>query len=79
MPTSGKSELKSTASKSREPAKEFFYPGKNGRREDANLHNPILENGDVERANKVGRAVALRAGLTQAEVDLLIPPHKPKG
>jgi hypothetical protein len=52
MPTSGKKQ-----------AKEFFY-SENGERADANLHEPILADGDSETATEIGRKVAVRLGLS---------------
>lgn len=49
----------------------WFYWDEDGRRADADLHNPILEAGDLKAAQKVSRAVAKEAGLTDADIDSL--------
>jgi hypothetical protein len=78
MPTSGKSQAKKPPPD--EPAKEFFYPGKGGRRSDANLHNAILDDGDTEAAYAVSRQVALDLGLRPEQIDSLMEHvKKPKG
>jgi hypothetical protein len=74
MPTSGKSRAKKS-----EPAKEFFVRGKSGRRSDANLHQPILDDGNTDTAYAVSRTVALRLGLTKEQIDSLMSHVKPKG
>ena len=73
MPTSERSQAKKPR------AKEFFYPGKGGRRFDADLHNPILDDGNTETAYAVSRKVSLKLGLTQEQIDLLMSHVKPKG
>jgi len=42
------------------PATEFFYEDDDGKRADADLHNPILDDGDDEAARAVSRKVAER-------------------
>jgi hypothetical protein len=49
----------------------FFYM-KNGQREDENIHNQILEEGDHARAQAVSRKVAKEIGLTDEEIDLIM-------
>lgn len=49
---------------------EFFYTRK-GKREDADLHNPIVDDGDHAKAESVSRKAAKRAGLSDAEIDAL--------
>ena len=64
MPTSEKSK-----------AEEFFYE-KDGKRADAELHEPILADGDHARATAVSRKVAKRLGLTDEQIDRLMKPKK---
>ena len=49
----------------------LFYWGEDGRRADADIHNPILEAGDHKAAQKVSREVAKEAGLTDEDIDSL--------
>jgi hypothetical protein len=42
---------------------EFFYKDKDGKKQDASLHEPILAAGDEEAARKIGIEVARRAGV----------------
>ena len=51
--------------------KRFGFYFRNGKAQDADIHNPILEAGNLDNARKVSRQVALRLGLTDAEVDRL--------
>ena len=46
----------------------FYY---DGLRKDAELHNPILDDGDHEKADAVSRKVAKRLGLSDADIDAL--------
>jgi hypothetical protein len=78
MPTSGKNQAKKPPPPPDEPAKEFFYPGKAGRRFDANLHNPILDDGNTKTAYRVSREVALKLGLRPEQIDSLMS-HVKKG
>jgi hypothetical protein len=57
----------------------LFVRGKSGRRFDANLHNPILDDGNTDTAYAVSRTVALRLGLTKEQIDSLMSHVKPKG
>jgi len=50
---------------------EFFYE-KDGKRQDAALHEPILS-GDHGKAEAIGKKVARRLGLTSAAIERLYP------
>jgi hypothetical protein len=52
---------------------EEFFVDKNGKKEDAALHEAILADGDEKTATDIGRDVALRLGLSPKAVDRLIP------
>lgn len=56
-----------------EPKKQhsWFY-WENNQRADEAIHDPILAEGDVKAAQEVSRAVAKRAGLSDADYDALI-------
>jgi len=58
-------------SASQSKAEEFFYE-RDGRREDAALHEPILS-GDHGKAEAIGKKVARRLGLTSAAIKRLYP------
>lgn len=45
-------------------AEEFFVEDKDGKRQDAPLHDPILKDGDAAKATAVGMSVAVRLGLS---------------
>jgi GNAT superfamily N-acetyltransferase len=60
MPTSDESE----------PAREFFYLDKR-RKQDAELHDPIVANGDQAAARAIARKVAKDAGLSDKEIAAL--------
>jgi hypothetical protein len=47
---------------------EFFYRDDSGKKQDEDLHGPILEQGDHEAAKEVGKEAARPAGLTEAEI-----------
>jgi hypothetical protein len=47
----------------------FVHP--DGRTSDAELHEPILQHGDDIQAREIGKNVARRAGLSEAEIDKL--------
>lgn len=47
----------------------FYYD--RGKRSDANLHNPILDDGDHAKAESVSRKVGKRAGLSDEDLDAL--------
>jgi hypothetical protein len=54
--------------------KEFFYKDKDGKPQDKDLHEPILSGIDraaEARVRKIGKKVARRAGLTEAEIKKL--------
>jgi len=53
-------------SASQRKAEEFFYE-KDGKRQDADLHEPILS-GDHSKAEAIGKKVARRLGLTPAAI-----------
>jgi cyanate lyase len=61
MPTSGKSK-----------AEEFFYEDADGNRADAELHQPILDDGDHAKAQAVSRKVAKRLGLSDEQINKLM-------
>lgn len=44
---------------------EFFYKDKSGKKQDKDLHEAILEQGDHKAAAEVGKAVARRAGVSE--------------
>ena len=44
---------------------EFFYRDKDGKKQDASLHEPILAAGDEEAVRKIGMEVARRAGVSE--------------
>lgn len=48
-------------------SKEFFYKDKDGKPQDADLHEPILAS-DHAAADAIGRDAAKRAGLTDEEI-----------
>jgi hypothetical protein len=50
---------------------EFFYLDKDGKKQDATLHEEILARGDEATAREIGKEVARRAGLTEAEIATL--------
>jgi hypothetical protein len=64
MPTSAKR-------KRREPAQEFFVLDDNHDKQDAELHQPILDGGDHAAARNVSTAVAKRLGLTSKQLAAL--------
>jgi hypothetical protein len=53
---------------------EFFYQDKNGKKQDASLHEPILAAGDEEAARKIGMDVARRAGISE---DMILKLYAP--
>jgi HK97 family phage prohead protease len=62
MPTSGKQK--------QSPRELFFW--RNHRAEDAELHQSILDQGDHQAAEGVGRSVGKRLGLSDADLDALL-------
>lgn len=54
-------------SRRRREATEMFYVDENGKKQDADLHNPILDEGDHEAALAVSNAVRARLGIPPAE------------
>jgi hypothetical protein len=56
------------------PSMEMHVLDDNGDRVDADLHAEILGSGDHDAAAEVGRAVMLRAGLTEDQINLLLNP-----
>jgi hypothetical protein len=69
MPMSGKK-----PGKPRPQAKEFFYRDR-GKLCDAELHEPILAEGDHEAAVAVSRRVMKRLGIKQDRIDKLLGPE----
>src|ERR1019366_9425689 len=49
---------------------ELFFVDENGKKQDAALHEEILA-GDHSAATEIGKEVARRAGLTEAEIEML--------
>jgi hypothetical protein len=49
-----------TSPKAKSEAQEFFYLDKDGKRADADLHNPILADGDDKAAKAVSDKVTAR-------------------
>ena len=47
---------------------EFFYLDKDGKKQDAALHDEILSQGDHAAATEIGKEAARRAGLSEAEI-----------
>lgn len=70
MPTSAnrKSPLR------RRRAAEFFYLDDDHNRQDVDLHEPILGDGDHEAAHSISREVMVRLGLSPEEIDLVLVP-----
>ena len=58
--------------KSSDGGTEFFYLDNNHDKQDANLHNPILDDGDHEAARAVSRAVMKRLGFPDDKIDGLL-------
>jgi hypothetical protein len=53
---------------------EFFYKDKDGKKQDASLHEPILAAGDHAKARQSGIEAARRAGLTEEQIAKLYAP-----
>ena len=53
---------------------ELFYKDKDGKKQDASLHEPILAAGDHAKAQQVGIEATRRAGLTEEEIAKLYAP-----
>jgi hypothetical protein len=53
---------------------EFFYKDKDGKKQDAALHEPILAAGDEEAARKIGMEAARRAGVSE---DMILKLYAP--
>jgi hypothetical protein len=53
---------------------EFFYKDKDGKKQDASLHEPILAAGDEEAVRKIGMEVARRAGVPE---DMILKLYAP--
>jgi hypothetical protein len=53
---------------------EFFVQHPDGSRTDAELHNPILEAGDVAAATEVTRRWLRAEGYTEAQIDNFLGP-----
>jgi hypothetical protein len=53
---------------------ELFYRDKDGKKQDASLHEPILAAGDHAKARQVGIEAARRAGLTEEQIAKLYAP-----
>jgi hypothetical protein len=62
---------KRSARRRRPPAKEFCFTER-GKRGDAELHAPILAEGDHEAAAAVSRDVMKRLGIAQHRIDKLL-------
>ena len=56
-------------SKPRKNRELFYWDGPLAK--DAELHQPILDDGDFEKAKEVSRGVAKRLGLSDADIDAL--------
>ena len=65
------SEKQSARRRRRPPAKEFCF-SERGKRGDAELHAPILAEGDHEAAAAVSRRVMQRLGIAPARIDKLL-------
>jgi hypothetical protein len=57
----------------RRDAEEFFYE-EDGAKKDAELHDPIIADGDHAAAHEVSRAVMKRLGLSDARINALLKP-----
>jgi hypothetical protein len=44
---------------------EFFYKDKDGKKQDAALHDAILNDGDHHAATEVGKEIARRLGISE--------------
>jgi hypothetical protein len=55
---------------------EFFYLDDNHNKQDADLHQPILDGGDHEAARAVSRAVMKRLGFPDDKIDGLLKGEK---
>ena len=53
---------------------ELFYKDKDGKKQDAALHQPILAAGDHAKVREVGIDAARRAGLTEEQIARLYEP-----
>jgi hypothetical protein len=53
------------------PGDELFYRDKDGKKQDASLHAPILAAGDDDKVRQIGIEAARRAGLTEEEIGKL--------
>ena len=51
---------------------EFFVEQLDGSRTDAELHEPILAGGDLEKAFAASRRIMREIGLSEAEIDRLL-------
>lgn len=54
------------------PSQEFCYVDDDGKRQDADLHNEILDEGEADVAEEQSRMVMQRAGLSQDQIELLL-------
>jgi hypothetical protein len=53
---------------------EFFYKDKDGKKQDAALHDAILNDGDHEAATNIGKDVARRLGISE---DMILKLYAP--
>ena len=53
---------------------ELFYNDKDGKKQDASLHEPMLAAGDHAKARQSGIEAARRAGLTEDQIAKLYAP-----
>ena len=55
---------------------EFFYKDKDGKKQDAALHDAILNDGDHQAATNIGKDVARRLGISE---DMILKLYAPLG
>jgi hypothetical protein len=60
----------------KDKAVEFFYLDDDHKRQDANLHSSIIDEGDHGRAAKASRAVMKRLGFSAERIDRLLKGEK---
>ena len=53
---------------------EFFYKDKDGKKQDAALHDAILNDGDHHAATNIGKDVARRLGISE---DMILKLYAP--
>jgi hypothetical protein len=54
---------------------EFFYKDKDGKKQDAALHDAILNDGDHHAATEVGRETARKLGIPEDMIIKLYAPY----